>query len=127
MQNFEWLTGAVGGAIGVAGTYAARLVFDRKKLKEEGNKAEAETDGAKLDNDTKAIELYERFALQLNPKIEALQSKQDELINVVNALKIENAELKVQNIDLKHENARLKTELLDLHSQVDTLRQKMKQ
>jgi predicted nuclease with TOPRIM domain len=118
-QSYEWLTGAVGGVIGIAGTYITRRIFDRKKVK-------AEDDSAQLDADTKAVELYERFATQLNPKIEALQSKQEELINVVNSLKIENAELRVQNINLKHENARLKTELGELHEQVEKLRTRLK-
>jgi predicted nuclease with TOPRIM domain len=125
-QSYEWLTGALGGAIGIAGTYIVRLVFDRKKVTAEADSAQAHADSDKLDADTKAVELYERFATQLNPKIEALQSKQEELINVVNSLKIENAELRVQNINLKHENARLKTELGELHEQVEKLRTRLK-
>lgn len=118
VQSFEWLTGAVGTGVGAVVTYVARHLFDRRKLK-------AEEDSSQLDADTKAVELYERFASQLNPKIESLQSKQDELITKVAELKYENAELKIENVHLKAENAKLTTEIEELHSQFEILKSKI--
>lgn len=113
-QPFDWMT-PLTGVLAAAGGYLVRIFFDRKKVK-------AENDAAQLDADSKAVELYERFASQLQPKIEALQSKQDELIDTVNSLKVENAELKIENKELKAENGRLKLEIADLHTQVDKLK-----
>lgn len=113
-QSFDWMT-PLTGVLAAAGGYIVRIFFDRKKVK-------AENDAAQLDADSKAVELYERFASQLNPKIESLQAKQDELINTVSALKIENAELRVENTKLRAENERLKFEISDLHTQVDKLK-----
>lgn len=115
--NFDWMT-PLTGVLAAAGGYVVRIIFDRKKVK-------AENDTAQLDADTKAVELYERFAAQLNPRIEQLQTKQDELISQVATLKVENAELKIENRELKSEIERLKGENLNLHSQIDNLKSQM--
>lgn len=107
------------GVLGAAGGYIVRIVFDRKKVK-------AEDDAAQLDADTKAVELYERFASQLQPKVESLQAKQDELIETVNNLKLENVELRIENKKLKAENERLNVEMTSLHSQIDNLKMQLK-
>ena len=85
------------GVLSAAGGYLVRLIFDRKKVKAENEKEEANAKSAQLDADTKAVELYERFASNLSPKIDALQAKQEELFNTVTAQRLENAELKIQN------------------------------
>lgn len=103
------------GVLAAAGGYIVRIFFDRKKVK-------AENDAAQLDADSKAVELYERFASQLQPKIESLQAKQDELIETVNSLKLENVELRIENKKLKAENERLNVEITGLHSQIDNLK-----
>lgn len=115
--DFDWMT-PLTGVLAAAGGYVVRIIFDRKKVK-------AENDTAQLDADTKAVELYERFAAQLNPKIESLQAKQDELITQVTALKVENAELKIENMGLRTEIDRLKSENVDLHNQVSNLKKQM--
>lgn len=117
--DWTWLYGTIGAGIGTALGYISRILFDRRKKK-------AEDSGAELDADTKAVELYERFASQLNPRIEAMQKRQEELFTQVSELKLENTDLKIQNRKLSAENEGLKKNMDSLHNEIETLRKQMK-
>lgn len=117
--DWTWLFAAIGTGIGTALGYISRILFDKRKKKAEDSQAE-------LDADTKAVELYERFASQLNPRIEAMQKRQDELFTQVSELKLENTELKIQNRKLSAENEGLKKNMDSLHGELETLRKQLK-
>lgn len=110
---------AIGSVLGAAAHYIIRLLFDRRKFKAEGAAQE-------IDNDTKAVELYEKFAAQMTPRLDALQAKQDQLIDQVATLKIENAELRSENITLHAENKALKQEVQGLRDEVAQLKEERK-
>lgn len=117
--DFTWLWESIKLSSGVAGGYLVRIFFDRKKLK-------AENSSAELDSDTKAVELYERFASQLNPKIESLQAKIETLNDQVVTLKEENLNLRIENREQKFENSKLKEELQGMHVQISELKSSLK-
>lgn len=102
----------------LAGGFIVRMIFDRKKVK-------AENDSAQLDADTKAVELYERYVSRLQPEIDALKAKQEQLTEAITALKLENAELKIQNSQLKAENGKLHNEIQTFTQQIDELKKQM--
>lgn len=114
MQDYSEITSVATGLVGAAGGYVVRILFDRKKLK-------AETDGATLDADTKAVELFERYAAALNPKIDHLELQQTKLGEDIANLRLENTELKIENRELKAENSRLKTDMQGMHTQIKEL------
>lgn len=118
-MDFGWLWGVAGAG----GTYLVRLVFDRRKLK-------AETNSSELDADTKAVDLYERFAARLSPQVEALQSKWENLMESFMTLKTEHADIRIENNQLKSENILLKAENevvkqqnIELKEEVHSIRQ----
>jgi chromosome segregation ATPase len=117
MQHLIEIT-SISTALGAAGGYLVRIIFDRRKWKAENSAAELETD-------TKAVELFERYAAQLNPKIQALEDKQQELVDAVTSLKFENANLKIENNRLKAENGRLKAEIDGMHKQIAELQENL--
>lgn len=102
----------------LAGGFVVRMLFDRKKLK-------AENDSAQLDADTKAVELYERYVSRLQPEIDSLKAKQEQLTEAITALKLENAELKIQNSQLSAENTKLHSEIKAFTQQIDDLKTQM--
>lgn len=114
MQDYSEVTAAATGLLGAAGGYIVRIVFDRKKLK-------AEASSAVLDTDTKAVELFERYAAALNPKIDHLEAQQHKLGEDIANLRLENTELKIENKELKAENNRLKTDMQGMHKQIGEL------
>lgn len=99
----------------VAGGFIARMLFDRRKLK-------AENTSAELDADSKAVELYERYAARVESEIKLLKDKQDELTNQVAQLRLENTELKIENKTLKAENSNFQKEIADLYNKLKELK-----
>lgn len=95
--------------------YIARMIFDRRKLS-------AENKGAELDADTKAVELYERYAQRVENQITALQNRQNELETQVSELRFENQNLKLENAQLKNENSILHKEIQGFNSQIEELK-----
>lgn len=114
MQDYTEITAGVSATLGAASAYIIRLIFDRRKLK-------AEVSSAELDSETKAVELFERYAASLNPKIQHLEDKQEELSNAIAVLKLENTNLKIENAELKAENTRLKNDVAGMHRQITEL------
>lgn len=116
--DFSWLTSSLSAFAGGSAVYLARIFFDRRKLK-------AEDTSAELDADTKAVELYEKYAALLSPKIETLQEKVEKLNDQVIALKEENANLRIEASTYKSENASLKAEIKIMHAQITELKSKV--
>jgi peptidoglycan hydrolase CwlO-like protein len=114
MQDYSEITTAAAATVAGAGGYLVRILFDRKKLK-------AETSAAVLDTDTKAVELFERYAAALNPKIDHLEEQQQRLGEDIANLRLENTELKIENRELKAENTRLKNDMQGMHKQISEL------
>ncbi len=102
----------------LAGGFIVRMALDRKKLK-------AENDSAQLDADTKAVELYERYVSRLQPEIDSLKAKQDQLTEAISALRLENANLKIENAELKAENSKLHSEIQTFSKQIDDLKKQI--
>lgn len=102
----------------VAGGFIVRMLFDRRKLS-------AENKGAELDADTKAVELYERYAQRVENQITALQNRQNELETQVSELRFENQNLKLENAQLKSENSILHKEIQGFNSQIEELKQQI--
>jgi chromosome segregation ATPase len=94
--------------------YIARMIFDRRKLK-------AENSSAELDADSKAVELYERYAARVESEIKLLKENQVELNNQVAQLRLENTELKIENKTLKSENSHFQREIADLYAKLKEL------
>lgn len=117
--DFTWLANGLSAFAGGSAVFLSRIFFDRKKLKSENLSAE-------LDSDTKAVELYERFSAQLNPRIEALQSKVETLNEQVVTLKEENLNLRIENREHKLENSKLKEEMKVMHTQITELKSRIK-
>lgn len=103
------------GTLSLAGGFIVRMVFDRRKLK-------AENASAELEADTKAVELYERYAARVENEIMSLKNRQDELTQQVAELRLENTELKIQNKQLHVENEKLKQEINDLYNRINNLK-----
>lgn len=99
----------------LAGGFLVRMIFDRRKLR-------AENTSAELDSDTKAVELYERYAARVEDEIKLLKEKQDELTNQVAQLRLENTELKIENKTLKAENLNFQKEIADLYAKLKELK-----
>lgn len=107
----EWFIASASLASG----FIVRMIFDRRKL-------QAENDSAQLDADTKAVELYERYVSRLQPEIDALKVKQEQLTEAISLLRIENANLKIENAELKAENSKLHTEVQGFNQQIENLK-----
>ena len=120
MYEAQDLAGVIYGTIGVASGYIMKLIFDKRKFK-------AETKSAELDADTKAVELFERYASQLKPRIEELEIRQSQLSDEVANLRIENAKLHMENERLKDENAKLQTQVDAMHGEIVSLQTALKQ
>jgi peptidoglycan hydrolase CwlO-like protein len=102
----------------LAGGFIVRMIFDRRKVN-------AENQSAQLDADSKAVELYERYVSRLQPEIDSLKTKQDQLTEAISALRIENANLKIENAELKAENGKLHLEVQGFNQQIEALKKQI--
>lgn len=98
----------------LAGGFIVRMIFDRRKVKAENASAEYEAE-------TKAVELYEKYASRIAVELVNLKTKQEELSKQVQELRLENTELKIENRNLKADNSKLQTEITDLYSKLKEL------
>jgi FtsZ-binding cell division protein ZapB len=119
MYESHELSGWLAGTLGLASGYLVKLIFDRRKFN-------AETKSVELDADTKAVELFERYASQLKPRIEELEVRQSQLSDEVANLRIENAKLHMENERLKDENTKLQTQVDTMNREIISLRSSIK-
>jgi predicted RNase H-like nuclease (RuvC/YqgF family) len=111
----------VGGALAGASVYhIVRLVFERRKVK-------AETKSVELDAETKAVELFERYASQMNPRIAELEVRVAQLSDEVVNLRIENMKLHMENESFRKENETLREQVETMHQEIENMRMALKQ
>lgn len=113
------------GVLTAAGGFIVRMLFDRRKLKAENETEEANAKSAQLDADTKAVELYEKYATRMDNEFNRLNQTVDSLRSEVEQLKQENAQLRKENTQLREENSKLHEEISTFNTQIETLKKQI--
>ncbi len=109
----------------IAGGFIVRMIFDRRKLKAENETEESNAKSAQLDADTKAVELYERYATRMQGEFDRLNTTVDSLRSEVENLKKENKQLSQENEQLRQENGKLHEEVSTFNKQIETLKKQI--
>lgn len=119
--SLEWLW----GVLGVAGGFVVRLIFDKKKVHAENRQEEAKAKDAEIEADSKAVEMYERFASQTIDRMEKLQASHDVLHQEFQKIRSENSDLKFDNQQLKRENGILRKENEELKTNISSIKREL--